>query len=373
MYLALRELRRSWVRFAILAFAIALLMFLILFQQTIQIGLVNSFNGAIRAQSAPVLVFSVDGQRSLQGSVITPNVEQAVAAVDGVADIGRIGLATLTVRAADDVVTISLFGYSDPDLGAPTSLVAGRLPDGDREGVAVASAPEQGFEVGDTVFVQPGGYDITIVGLAEGIDYQATTTVFTSFDSYTAAVTSANPGAKGVLPSALPVIPERGLSSSEVVDRINGSVDGADAATRANAADTTPGVAEVGRSFQLIFALYGLVVPLVTGLFFLIMTLQKAESLTLLRAVGAPARWLVSSILFEVVLVVVGGLVLGIAGYVPLSNANLGGIQLSFQGGAAAGWSTVILALAIASAYFSARRVLRIDPMQATTGAGVEL
>ena len=34
--------------------------------------MLNSFIGAITAQSAPVLVYSVDGQRVIQGSVITP-------------------------------------------------------------------------------------------------------------------------------------------------------------------------------------------------------------------------------------------------------------------------------------------------------------
>ena len=48
-----------------------------------------------------------------------------------------------------------------------------------------------------------------------------------------------------------------------------------------------PGVAQVSTSFLVIFFLYGLVIPLVIGLFFLIVTLQKARSLTLLRAIGA--------------------------------------------------------------------------------------
>ena len=36
------------------------------------VGLITGFIGAIREQSAPVLVYSVDGQRVIQGSVITP-------------------------------------------------------------------------------------------------------------------------------------------------------------------------------------------------------------------------------------------------------------------------------------------------------------
>ena len=70
---------------------------------------------------------------------------------------------------------------------------------------------------------------------------------------------------------------------------INAQSDELDALTRADAADEAPGVAQVRQSFQIIFLLYGLVVPFVTGLFFLIITFQKAGALTLLRAIGAPA------------------------------------------------------------------------------------
>ena len=75
------------------------------------------------------------------------------------------------------------------------------------------------------------------------------------------------------------------------------------ALTRAEAAEKAPGVAEVRSSFQVIFLLFGLVVPLTTGLFFLIVTLQKARSLTLLRAIGARRGVLVRSLLLQVALV----------------------------------------------------------------------
>ena len=76
MFLALKEMARAKVRFGLLIAAIALLVFLILFQQSLQNGLITSFIGAIRNQSAPVLVYSVDGQRTIQGSIITPDLER---------------------------------------------------------------------------------------------------------------------------------------------------------------------------------------------------------------------------------------------------------------------------------------------------------
>ena len=128
MFLALKEMRRAWVRFGLLIAAIALLVFLILFQQGLQSGLITSFVGAIRNQSAPVLVYSVDGQRVLQGSVITPELESIVRATPGIADVGYIGQGTFTVTAAGEqteaTVTIEVQPNARP--GSYTLAVVGQ-------------------------------------------------------------------------------------------------------------------------------------------------------------------------------------------------------------------------------------------------------
>ena len=53
MFLAFKEMRRAKVRFGLLMGAVGLLVFLILFQQSLQNGLLTAFVGAIRNQSAP--------------------------------------------------------------------------------------------------------------------------------------------------------------------------------------------------------------------------------------------------------------------------------------------------------------------------------
>lgn len=374
MFLALREMRRSKVRFGLLVSAIGLLVLLILAQQAIQNGLITSFIGAIDRQSAPVLVYSVDGQRTLQGSVITPPLEQKVRATEGVAKAGRIGQGTFTVEVNDsgEDSDAAIIGYDTPDLGAPDQLSAGRLPEG--PGEAVGS--DSDFELGDRIQVlgprgQTAGTErIEVVGLAADAQLQVTPTLFVGWPDYVASVESANPDARSVLPSAIGVAPIEGLDPATLAERINDSSPEADALTREAAADETPGVAEVRSSFQVIFLLFGLVVPLVTGLFFLIITLQKSASLTLLRAIGASSGLLVRSLMFQVALVVGGGLAVGIALYTPLSQAQLGEIKLSFDVGAVLFWSALLLGLGLLSAVAAARRVLAIDPIEATTGEG---
>lgn len=386
MFLALREMRRALTRYGLLVVAIALLMFLILFQQALQNGLITSFVGGIRNQSAPVLVFSVDGQRNLQGSLLPPPLEQQIRDADGVGEAALIGQGTFTVRVTDgsgtasdgdsddgsgDTTDASVLGTDDQAIFAPTTLSEGRRPEA--VGEAVGSAAD--FSIDDRVEVVPApGADpvtVTVVGLAQDIQINVTPTLFTDFETFEAASTATNPDASAVLPNALAVEPANGVTVDEVVASINEAAPDAEALSRDDAASDSPGVAQVQQSFQLIFLLYALVVPLVTGLFFLIITLQKAGSLTLLRAMGARSAVLANSLLVQVAIVLGGGLLVGIALYYPVSQLEVGGLTLRFDLPTVLIWSAILGVLGFLSAVASLRRVLAIDPIEATTGGGV--
>lgn len=374
MALALREMRRAKTRFGLLIAAIGLLVFLILVQQALQDGLVTSFVGAIRQQSAPVLVYATDGQRTFQGSVIPPPLEETIRSVEGVGASGRIGQGTFTVEVAGDDETSNavLLGVDDHALGGVAELAAGRQPEGPGEAVGTSLD----FEIGDRVRVVPIGVqdgegpEVEVVGLVDRGQLQVTPTLTTSWETFEEAARAVNPDAEAILPNVIALAPAEGVTDAELVARVNSASDDADALTRSQAADETPGVAQVRQSFQVIFLLYGLVVPLVTGLFFLIVVFQKSASLTLLRAIGASAGALVRSLVAQVVLVVGAGLVLGIALYTPLSQMEVGSIALRFDPSAVVVWSAAILGLGLLSALVAARRVLRIDPIEATTGGG---
>jgi putative ABC transport system permease protein len=372
VFLAFTEMRRAKARFGLLMAAIGLLVFLILFQQTLQYGLLDSFVGAVRNQSAPVLVFSVDGRRNLQGSIITPDQEALVRGVEGLGAAGRIGQRTFTARAGGELTQVAVLGYEVEGLGSPTTLSAGRLPSATGEVVASDVDAGNGFAVGDTVRLDPGDVELTVVGLASDAQLSASPTLYTTYETLGTAIKAANPDAGDPLPSVIGVAPASGTTEEQLVASVNATSEDLDALTRAQAADETPGVAQIRQSFQVIFLLYGLVVPFVTGLFFLIITFQKAGALTLLRAIGAPAGRLVRALMVQVVVVILAGVAIGTALYAPLASQKVGTIALSFQTGAVLFWGSLLLVLGIVSALFSARQVLRIEPIRATTGAGVE-
>lgn len=374
MFLALKEMSRAKVRFGMLMVTVALLVFLILFQQALRDGLINTFVGGIRNQDAAVMVYATDGLRSIPGSVIIPPVEQRIRAVDGVGRAGRVYqrvvAATTEVDGASRSGQATIVGTELVGLGSPARADVGRLPAAEGEALVSDGSEADGFDVGRTVRFGEAGATVTIVGKTANVS-QFGATLYMSVDSFEQVARAVNPDVGAFLPNVMALTTASGVTDRELVRRVNAVGDDVDALTRNDAADATPGVSAVSTSFNLIFLLYGLVVPLICGLFFLIVTFQKANALTLLRAIGAPGARLVRSLLFQVAVVMVAGLALGVVLYAPVASQQLGTIVLRFDTGAVVFWSVLLLSLALLAAAVSARRVLAIEPVQATTGAGV--
>lgn len=371
MFLALAEMRRAKVRFGLLVTAIALLSFLILFQQSIQNSLIRQFVGGVRNQNAPVLVFNTDGRRFPQSSSISAELAEKVAGTQGVGAVAPIYQGTYQVSAGGTTQATSVWGYTDPRLGGPQVLLSGRSPRSAGEVIANDVNSGDGFGLGSVVTVVPSGLELTVVGIAGGIGLNVLPTVFTTADTYLLVAKTRNPGATLDIPNLLGVRPASGTTVAQLVQRLDRADDRIDALAKNDAADLNPGIQSIRQSFTVILVLFGLVVPLVCGLFFLILTFQKAASLTLLRALGAPARRLVSALLVQVGIVLVAGLTIAVGGYALLTRGKTGSLQLQFEPGAVTFWVGLLIVLGVVSTLGSVRRVLEIDPIEATTGQGV--
>lgn len=372
MFLAYHEMRRAKIRFGLLAGAVGLLVFLILFQQALLGGLINQFVGALKNQSADVLVYSDRARQNIEASFIFPDQLAQVQQLDGVAAAAPLGEGTFTVLAGGEQQNAVLFGYEVGQPGQPTNVVEGRMADADDEAVASEKDRADGFDIGDVVQVMPDGVQVTIVGLARDSNFSVTPVLFLHYETFESAKKTKNPDAEFIVPSATAVAVAPGSSPQEVVDTINAKVDGVEALTRQQAVDGAPGVSSVRASFAIILGLFYLVVPLVTGLFFLIVTFQKASALTLLRAIGAKSSTLVVSLLVQVVAIMLVGSVIAFGLYaLSLQGVKNLGVNVEIQPVVVT--SLVVLALALLTSLIAVRRVLKLDPLSATTGAGVQV
>jgi putative ABC transport system permease protein len=250
-------------------------------------------------------------------------------------------------------------------------MVEGRLPTADGEAVASELNAPDGFDIGDVVRVEPDGVEITVVGLARDVNFSVTPTLFTSYATWEQAKGTLNPDAPTVQPSAVVVDPAPNLSADELAERIGRAVPRTDPLTRAQAEARSPGVAEVRSSFSLIIGLLWFVVLLTTGLFFLILTVQKTGPLTVLRAMGASGGKLISALIIQVVVVMIGGVVVGVGLFVGAAQAAGTGLDLRVEPMPVLRTSVLLVVLALVGTAFGAlRRIRRIDPAAAVAVQG---
>ena len=99
--------------------------------------------------------------------------------------------------------------------------------------------------------------------------------------------------------------------------------------------------------------------------------MQKTAALTLLRAVGAPASYLVCGLLQQVALVL-GAAVLVAVGLLVLATAVANtGLPLAIDPRALVTSTVVVVGLSLLGVAFSVWRVFRIDPFQAVGRPGL--
>jgi putative ABC transport system permease protein len=237
--------------------------------------------------------------------------------------------------------------------------------------VASSRNASEGFDIGDTVTVEPDGRPITVVGLAEDINYSVSPTLFVSWDTYVEARKVRNPDAVEVLPSVAAVIAPEGVAPALIAERIAAEVPGVQPLTTDEAVNGSPGVSAVRQSLGGVVLVTLLIVPIVASFFFVILTVQKTPSLILLRALGATKRSLVTAVVVQAGLVLIGGYAIALALTLLLGRVAAGSVGVSMSPGVVLSILVALLLLCGIGLSAAVRRVLRIDPIQATQSQGV--
>lgn len=366
VFIALAEMRRAPGRFALLVGAVALLVLLLLFFQTVAGALTSGLTGAFEANRADVFVYSDRARLNPFASVVTADAADAVAGVDGVQEATPVGVSVFTASTDVGDTDIAIVG-GDPDGPAsPQDVEEGRRPEAPDEALFSGSSLDSAFAVGDTV--QVGDRTLTVVGTSSDAALNVLPTFYVPLETFTEAVRARAGASIDVPVSWIGVTVEDGGDATAVATAITEGVEGLEAVDRATATDAIPGVGQITRSFSILYLLLYIVVTIVTGVFFLILTVQKTEALVLLRAIGGSRGDVVKPVLLQAVAVVGLGSVLGV-----LATSGLLSVTRDVFGSTLSTGTTLtsvgaIVVLGLLASVGAVRRVLAIDPIDATTG-----
>jgi len=366
MYLALRELRRSKLKFGLLSAAVGLLVFLLLFLGTLSGTLLASYVGAIENASADLLVFSSESRRNVQASRFAPIDVERIEKLPGVAAAAGMNEATLSVTIDGEPSDLSLWGVA-PDGPGDVPIVEGRTAS-DGEVVVDISGEGQGFAIGSTISLIATGRQLEVVGYTDSRQYSVLPTAYTSEGEWNEIFLATFPGTQSAPVNIVAVDVDPDTDIASVAASINQASTTTDAARPEQAAATAPGVSSISTSFNLIVGITFGIVVVVIGFFFTILAVQKRKAFIMLRAVGSSGGYLGWSIVIQIVATMLLGIVLGFGFLWGASSASSESFPLTIDLVAVVATSLAVLIASIAAGVFSLRRALSVDPAQAAGG-----
>jgi putative ABC transport system permease protein len=360
----IREIWRSKLKFGLLAAAVGLLFFLLLFVNTLSSTLLDTFIGAIENNSAQVLVFDSESQATIPASRLTVEDIDRVSGVDGVTSTAPISELTTDTDFQGGELDISLWGIEVGGPGTPSDLEDGRLP-GAGEALVDTSARDEGLAIGETVEI--AGVPIEVVGVAANATYSVVPTVYVESDTWNEVFMATYPEAPTPPINMIGVELSDQAEASAVSAAIS-SLEGLQGLTPAEAASATPGVSSIEQSFGLITGISFAIVIVVVGFFFQILTVQKLRVYALLEALGSRARSMVGYVLSQIGFLVVAGVVVGAGMLLVAALATRDVFAISIDPVLTGALGAAVLVASLLSGITSIRRILRQDAASVATG-----
>jgi putative ABC transport system permease protein len=360
----MREIWRSKLKFGLLAVAVGLLFFLLLFVNTLSSTLLGTFIGAIKNNSAQVLVYAADSQATIAASRINPDDVERVAEVEGVAETAPISELTTDTTFEGEDLDVSIWGVEVSGPGTPGELEDGRLPE-PREALVDTSARDAGLAIGTTIDVV--GVPIEVVGVAANATYSVQPTLYLANETWNEVFLAIYPEAPSPPVNLVGVTLEDGAQADEVAAAISG-LEGLQGLTPSEAASATPGVSSIEQSFGLITGITFVIVVVVVGFFFQILTVQKLNVFALLEALGSRARAMAGYVLSQIGVLVVAGILVGIGMLAAAALATRDIFAISIDPILTATLGGAVLLASLVSGVTSIRRIFRQDAAKVATG-----
>jgi putative ABC transport system permease protein len=360
--LALTEMKRAKLRFGLLTAAVALLVFLIVFLSSLSGALLRAFTGALESLPADGLVYAETARANVQASRLDPAVTAQVADVQGVAAVGPLAVLSANATVAGEPDELQLIGVTPGSPSQPEGLRAGTFPASPTEVAVDASQAE--VAIGDVIRINGSQTDLVVTGTLVGTQF-GTDTAWMTTQGYEALLTELNPGLAAVPINAVAFTVDPGADPVAVAAQVQQAVDGTQALDRDAAVAAIPGVESVSQTFGLLVGITFVIGVVVVGFFFLILTVQKLKTFTLLRATGSSTRSLAGSVTGQIAMVILlASAVAVVLAWGALQGLSTG-LPVSIDPVTTGGVVAAVMLASLGAGLLSVRRIAALDPAAA--------
>lgn len=353
MYLALRDLRHSKGRFALITIVVALMTLLVGFLTGLTGGLASQNVSSLMHLDADKVVFSMSDDEAPSYTTSRVSEEQAKAWKDaeGADRADPLGLTFAQLESGDSDVAVAL-------LATATGRIDEVPSDADHITLGTSIADDLGVTAGDTVTL--AGRDMTVGELADDTEFSHRDVAWVTTDAlhqYLESTRQPQAYANVLLVDGDPDVEAMDANQGTTTQALLPSLLALEALK-----------SEIG-SLGMMIGMLMVIAVLVIGVFFLVWSMQRQRDIAILKALGASNRWISTDALGQALLVLLIGVGLGTGATVGLGL--LVGTALPFV----MNWLTLLVpsvGMVIAGllgAYVSQRRITAVDPLVALASA----
>lgn len=355
MFLAIKELKYTKGKFALIISVIVLISYLVYFLTSLAYGLASSYTNVVNKWESNEIVMTIDANDSIMMSFMT-NEDYDQVSVNG--DKARLGLFPAVINnptadLLDSRVNVYFFGIDQNSFIKPKEVKDIVIEGNDV--VVDEELKKEGYKVGDMIAVSGTDTQYKIVGFTSKTTYQTAPVIYmdmTTWQTYRYNMTNAPDLFSGI------------IVRGEVTNVPNNLL----SYTTDNYISTLPGYTAQVLTFSTMIIFLIIIVAFVLGIFIYVLTIQKTPMFGVMKAQGISNLYISSSVVIQTFLLVfigiVMGLILTIITGIFLSDIIPFATNILFYGVI----TIAFFLFAFFGALFSVKAVLKIDPLKAIGG-----
>ncbi|GAB6549334.1 ABC transporter permease [Bacillus cereus] len=354
MYLALRELKRSKLRYGLIGVIMILLSFLVLVISGLANGLSHDNASFIQTMDAKSFVLSKDAEGKMLRSQIDLNNEDVKKEItkDQGAVPFRIQMSTYLKGDSSKKVDVALVSSKRDSIIEPKITEGRKYTNNKNEAVADESIKSKGVELGDVITEPITKHKFKIVGFTKDKMFSHAPVVFVN-ESVWDKISQPNQ-----------------KNYNAIVMEKDTNIDGYKIAEKSEVLKGIPGYKEEQGTLTMIIGFLLVIAALLIAVFFYVLTLQKTQQIGVLKAIGTTNKYLTFSLVIQSLLLTVISIALSIVLVIGLQSILPAAMPFSLPTTTIITYSAVFVVISVVGTLISLYQVLKVDALDAIGGGG---
>ncbi len=370
MFLALRELKHSKLRYFLIGAIMMLIAWLVFLLSGLANGLSSDNGSALKYMNADSVVFQKDVRLFLHRSILPMEKVDDITEITGVNNAAPLGQLTVTSENINDSSQIdaTILAIDPKSFLAPKIIDGIGLDEADSNSIVVNdSFKRHGVEIGDKLKITPSEKEFTVVGFTTRQTYNHLPVIFMHIPQWQ-ELKFALPGSNANIENPISGIAVQ-VSDDALLEEVNTEIEktitDVEVATRQVALENLPGYKEEMGTITMMLVFLFIIASFVIAVFLYVITLQKTNQFGVLKAIGAKNSFLAKNLIGQVFILSVFSIFIGVLLTYGVAAIIPPEVPFSLDTSLVVIYSFVLLAVSLLGSLLSLRRIAKIDALEA--------